>query len=251
MTANLLILGGTSEAVRLAVILADRPGLRVISSLAGRTTVPRRPPGDVRIGGFGGHAGLGGFLHDESIDAVIDATHPFASQMGWNADRACSAAAVPLLRLDRPGWTSEAGDDWEEVDSWEDAAATLRRQARRVLLALGRQTLEPFAGLDGIWCLVRSVERPEPPPAMAQATFISSRGPFTYDAEMALLTDHRIDTVVCKNSGGRSGYAKIEVARALGLRVVMRRRPLRPDLPTAVTPEDAARWLEAALYQRP
>ena len=123
----------------------------------------------------------------------------------------------------------------------------LRRHAHRVLLALGRQNLEPFAGLDEILCLVRSVERPDPPPAMAQASFISSRGPFTFEAEMALLTDNRIDTIVCKNSGGSPGYAKIDAARALGLRVVMQRRPPRPDLPTLVSPDDAALWLDAAL----
>jgi precorrin-6A/cobalt-precorrin-6A reductase len=251
MTTNLLILGGTAEATKLAGLLVGRPGLRIVSSLAGRTTAPHLPPGEVRIGGFGGHAGLSGFLRDETIDVVVDATHPFATRMGWNADRACAAAAIPLLRLERPAWLQQPGDRWDEFDTWEEAAQLLRRQSRRVLLALGRQNLAPFADLGDVWCLIRSVDRPEPPPAMANAAFISSRGPFTLEAELALLSDNEVDTIVCKNSGGPAGYAKIEAARALGLGVVMLRRPLRPDLPWVTSPEDAAVWLESALMPYP
>ena len=40
----------------------------VISSLAGRTQHPILPPGDVRIGGFGGAAGLARFLTERGIE---------------------------------------------------------------------------------------------------------------------------------------------------------------------------------------
>ena len=238
-----LILGGTTEGYALAGTLAPLAGLRVVSSLAGRTASPRHPPGELRIGGFGGAAGLAAYLPAERIAAVIDATHPFAARMGWNAAEACRDAGVPLLRLERPAWTQVPGDRWEEVDDWDEAARTLAARARRVLLARGRQELAPFAGLDDIWFLIRSVDAPDPLPPFAQAEVKLARGPFTLDDERDLLRTHGIDTLVCKNSGGTATDAKLAAARLLGVRVVMRRRPVRPALPTVATVAAAVAWL--------
>jgi precorrin-6A/cobalt-precorrin-6A reductase len=246
MPRNLLILGGITEAYALARELSAREDLHVITSLAGRTKSPRIPEGDLRVGGFGGPEGLATYLADQRIDAVVDCTHPFASRMGWNAAAACATRSVPLLRLERPAWVRREGDHWNEVDDWEEAAAAVHAQASRVLLALGRQELEPFAPLDEVWFLIRSVEAPDPMPAFAQAELLLTRGPFSLVGERALLTERSIDTIVCKNSGGPTD-AKLEAARALGVRVVMKRRPPRPETPTATSVTEALQWLG---YQR-
>jgi precorrin-6A/cobalt-precorrin-6A reductase len=241
---TVLILGGTSEGRELARALADKPGLCVVSSLAGRTQSPRMPPGEVRIGGFGGANGLADYLRARRIAIVIDATHPFAATIGDNARRACRAAGVPLLRLERPAWRAGAGDRWTEVADWDEAARIVGATARRVLLALGRRELAPFAALDHVWFLVRSVEPPQPMPPFRQVELVLDRGPFALDGERMLLAGHGIDTIVCRNSGGRSADAKLVAARELGLRVVMRRRPARPaDLPTAATVDEAVAWV--------
>lgn len=254
MARNLLILGGSAEAYALARELLERPDVRVISSLAGRTGTPRRPVGEVRIGGFGGPEGVATYLRENSIDAVVDCTHPFAVRMGWNAVAGCTAAGVPLLRLERPAWVRQAGDRWNEVDEWNEAAALVGAHARRVLMAVGRQELEPFAGLAHVWFLIRSVEAPDPLPPFAQAEILLARGPFTYEFERALLTTRGIDAIVCKNSGGPTD-AKLVAARTLGVRVVMKNRPRRPDTPTAASVAEALYWLEylphgAAFHRR-
>ncbi|MCJ9725331.1 precorrin-6A/cobalt-precorrin-6A reductase, partial [Agrobacterium sp. BETTINA12B] len=51
---RILILGGTTEARRLAQALASRADLDVTLSLAGRTADPAPQPVPVRTGGFGG-----------------------------------------------------------------------------------------------------------------------------------------------------------------------------------------------------
>ncbi|OAN46672.1 cobalt-precorrin-6A reductase [Paramagnetospirillum marisnigri] len=244
MTRRILILGGTAEANALAQRLAGRPGLAVVVSLAGRTRAPRLPPGEVRIGGFGGPQGLEAFLRENAITAVIDATHPFAARMGLNAFQACQACTVPLLRLERPAWVAQAGDRWHEVEDWDEAIAALRDSARRVLLAVGRQEVALFAILERIWFLIRSVEAPEPLPAFAQAEAMLARGPFSVADEAALLQDRAIDTVVCKNSGGDD--AKLVAARQLGLTVVMRRRPRRPETATVAGIEEALAWISGS-----
>ncbi|HEX9449214.1 MAG TPA: cobalt-precorrin-6A reductase [Dongiaceae bacterium] len=245
---TLLILGGTTEGYKLAEAAVALPSLRVISSLAGRVGSPRLPAGEVRIGGFGGVAGLVDYLKRERVDAMIDATHPFASRMGWNAASASAEVGTPLLRLERPAWRPVEGDRWTEIDSWPEAAAVLRdddrmQPARRVFLALGRQELAHFTGLDAIWFLIRSVEAPDASLHFVQSELLLARGPFRYADERALLEQHRIDTIVCKNSGGNATDGKLTAARDLGLRVIMLRRPRRPDLLSAPDVPAAMAWL--------
>ncbi|HLO77444.1 MAG TPA: cobalt-precorrin-6A reductase [Magnetospirillum sp.] len=246
MARNILILGGITEAYALARELAELPDMRVISSLAGRTGNPRLPVGEVRIGGFGGPEGLATYLRDNRIDAVVDCTHPFAARMGWNAAEGCAAAGVPLLRLERPAWVRQEGDLWDEVDDWPEAVALVGAQSKRVLMAVGRQELEPFAGLDHVWFLIRSVEAPDPMPPFAQAEILLARGPFTLESERDLLTARGIDTIICKNSGGPTD-TKLAAARELGVRVVIKNRPHRPDTPKAASVAEALYWLG---YQR-
>ncbi|MGQ9658569.1 MAG: cobalt-precorrin-6A reductase [Thermochromatium sp.] len=247
MPANLLILGGTTEAYDLAERLAGREDWHVINSLAGRTANPRLPAGETRLGGFGGIAGLARYLDERSIRAVIDITHPFAARMGWNAAEACRLAGVPLLRLERPAWRPAPGDAWVPVATWTEAAKALSQiEARRVLLAVGRQELAHFAGIENIWFLIRLVTPPEPKPNFPAAEWLYARGPFALDDERALFDTWAIDTLVCKNSGGEATVAKLIAARERGIRVVMLQRPERPtDVRQVDSIEAALEWLAA------
>ncbi|WP_329490701.1 cobalt-precorrin-6A reductase [Kitasatospora sp. NBC_01246] len=260
MRAHLLVLGGTTEARALAAALASDPapedpgpgltrqgatGPRVTSSLAGRVAAPRLPAGEVRIGGFGGPDGLAAWLRAERVDAVVDATHPFAAVMSRNAALAAAATGVPLLALRRPGWSPVDGDRWHPVESLDAAAAVLPGLGRRVFLTTGRQGIGAFAHLDGLRFLARSVDPPEPP-VPAALDVLLDRGPFTLDGERALLREHRIDVVVTKDSGGAATAPKLTAARELGLPVVVVERPAPPaGVPAAASVPAALDWLAA------
>ncbi|WP_399887178.1 cobalt-precorrin-6A reductase [Streptomyces sp. BBFR51] len=256
---HVLILGGTTEARRLAELLAagPPPGPRVTNSLAGRVTTPRTPPGEVRIGGFGGAEGLAAWLREHTVDLLVDATHPFAGTIGFHAARAAATAGVPLLALRRPGWTPVEGDVWHDAGSLAEAAALLPALGRRVFLTTGRLGLAAFAGPAGpadLWFLVRSVEAPEAPegPLPPRTEILLDRGPFTLDAERALLRRHRIDVLVTKDSGGAATAPKLTAAREAGVPVIVVRRPPVPeDVPVATGPEQAARWVREAYARRP
>nr|BFD81189.1 cobalt-precorrin-6A reductase [Streptomyces sp. Xyl84] len=248
---HVLILGGTTEARRLAELLHGTPAVRATSSLAGRVAGPRLPPGEVRVGGFGGTEGLTAWLREHAVDALIDATHPFAGTISFHAARAAATAHVPLLALRRPGWVPVAGDRWHEAASLEEAARLLPGLGRRVFLTTGRTGLAAFAGLDGLWFLVRSVDAPEPPHPAAMEVLLD-RGPFGLDGERELLRRHRIDVVVTKDSGGAATAPKLTAAREAGLPVVMVRRPPVPEgVPSVATPQEAAHWLAGRLPGRP
>ncbi len=244
--ARVLLLAGTSEASVLAALLVDRPGVEVVASLAGRTAEPVALPCAVRTGGFGGVDGLVRTLREGRYDALVDATHPFAAVMPQHAAEAAAVVGTPRLRVVRPPWRSVPGDDWHEVSDLAEAATALARlDAHRVFLTTGRLELQPFAGLPGVHIVVRSIEPPEPLPLDPRTTtVVLARGPFTIDDERALLRDHRVDTLVTKNSGAEATAAKLVAARALGIRVVMVRRPSGPPGPEVASPDAAVDWLE-------
>lgn len=246
--ANILILGGTTDARRIAERLAERPELNVRLSLAGRTAAPAALPVPVRIGGFGGAERLAAYLKAERIDVLIDATHPYAKAMSANAAWATQTVGLPLIALQRPAWAQVEGDRWIEVDGVGEAVEALGATPRRVFLALGRKDIAPFAQAPQHYYLVRSVDPIDPPLAVPHADYIRARGPFSEENDRALLTKHRIDIVVSKNSGGNATYGKIAAARALALPVVMLRRPPPlPDAPTVGTVDEVIALLDHAL----
>ncbi|MGW2959066.1 cobalt-precorrin-6A reductase [Streptomyces sp. NPDC001220] len=227
MSAHVLILGGTTEARELAAALAARPGVRVTTSLAGRVSRPGALPGEVRIGGFGGAEGLADWLREQRVDALVDATHPFAETITANAAVAAARTGVAALVLRRPGWRPGPGDRWHPVASLPAAADLLPRFGPRVLLTTGRLGLSAFAHLTGRHFVVRSVEPPEPP-VPPHTEVLLARGPFTVADETALLRENLIDVLVTKDSGGAATAAKLTAARELALPVVVVRRPPLP-----------------------
>ncbi|MEU0129799.1 MULTISPECIES: cobalt-precorrin-6A reductase [unclassified Streptomyces] len=245
MPLHVLVLGGTTEARRIAESLVAMDRVRVTSSLAGRVARPSLPPGEVRVGGFGGAGGMADWLREHRVAAVIDATHPFAGTISFNAAAAAAAVHVPLLAVRRPGWVPVAGDRWHLTDSLAGAAQLLPGLGRRVFLTTGRMGLAAFAELDSLWFLMRSVDAPETP-CPPRTELLLDRGPFSLEGERELIRRHRIDVLVTKDSGGDATAPKLTAAREAGIPVVVVRRPPVPgDVPVAGTPEEAVTWLRA------
>ncbi|MCM2292225.1 cobalt-precorrin-6A reductase [Allorhizobium sp. BGMRC 0089] len=217
---RILILGGTAEAAALAIRLVAEGEAEIITALAGRTAHPADLPGRVRMGGFGGVEGLTAYLIREGIEAVYDATHPFARNISRNAAIACQNAGIPLTVLTRPAWRAVEDDQWQSVADEAEAAAALPHKAR-VFLALGRQHIAPFAARNDCFFLIRMVDPPAHALPFADHALIIGKATADTEAECQLLADHAITHIVCRNSGGSAGYGKISAARHLGLPVIM------------------------------
>ena len=244
---RILILGGTTEARILGERLAARGGLEVTLSLAGRTARPVAHAVPVRAGGFGGAAGLADYLMANGIDALIDATHPYASVISANAVEAARKTGVAFIALRRPPWIKIAGDHWTEVNDTAAAAAAIGAQPRNVFVALGRNDLLPFAAAPRHIYLFRSVDPIDPPLPLPQATYITARGPFSEADDRTLMQAHGVDVVIAKNSGGTAAYGKIAAARALGIEVILVRRPAAAATPAVESIDAVMEWLDHAL----
>ncbi|MEL4356479.1 MULTISPECIES: cobalt-precorrin-6A reductase [unclassified Luteococcus] len=245
MTLRVLILGGTTEGRELAKVLAEQPDVSVLSSLAGAVPKPRLPVGQVRIGGFGGVDGLRAALAE--IDVVVDATHPFAQGMSANAAAACATPLpdgrrIPLLRLERPAWPVE--DGWHLAATHEQAAELAADLGKRPFVTVGRNELARYLpALGGCAVLARMVQAPDlvAPDAWR---IITSRGPYTFDGDLAIMREHGTDVLVTKNSGGHFTRPKMDVARELGIPCVVVERPHPADgVETVSDVDEAAAWV--------
>jgi precorrin-6A/cobalt-precorrin-6A reductase len=242
---NILILGGTTEASALAQALALR-GDRAVLSYAGRVASPKPQPVPTRVGGFGGAAGLAAYLRAQRVTHLIDATHPFAARMSANAVAAAATTGVPLIALTRPAWTAEPGDDWRHVRDIEAAVAALAGPRRAVMLALGRMHVAAFAAQPQHRYLLRFVDAPEVAPALPDHHLVVDRGPFHLAGDVALLREHAIDLIVCKNAGGTGAHAKLLAARQMAIPVLMIDRPILTERRQVDAVADVLRWIDHA-----
>ena len=239
---RVLILGGTSEANRLAAAIAAA-GFDAIYSYAGRTQVPVNQPLPTRIGGFGGADGLADLIRQGEFTHVVDATHPFATEISRNALTACAATATPLVALERKPWIAAADDRWIEVDDITAAVAALPQARANIFLAIGRQHVAPFAGKPQHAYTLRFIDAAAGPLPLPDADLIVSRGPFTLAGELLLLRSRHIEWIVARNSGGEGARAKIDAARELRLSVVMIKRPERPKRLRVESVTEVMQWL--------
>ena len=242
MSANLLVLGGTSEATALGKALAAASYTATIS-LAGRVAKPVPQPLPLRVGGFGGVLGMVDYLHQHRITHVIDATHPFAAQISTNAVAACAQAHVPLIALTRAPWQAQPGDRWQTVPDIPAAITALGGTRRRVMLAIGRMHLAEFSANPQHFYLLRMISRPVVAPPFPDHHIVVARGPFGTEGDRTLMETHRIDLVVSKNSGGTAAYAKIAAARILGLPVLLIDRPPLPPRRDVFQVGDVMDWI--------
>ncbi len=219
---NILILGGTSEARQLAGRLVAM-GHKVTTSLAGRTQDPILPEGGLRMGPFGGIAGLNAYLRAAKVDRLIDATHPYAGQISVNAVAAAALTGIKLVRYMRKPWTQKPGQNWTIAGTAQEAADSLPSSAT-VLLTTGHAGLETYLERDDCFFLVRVIEAPGMDlPRHAQ--ILQTRPPYNVEDEMALMRRHEITHLISKNSGGAQTSAKLDAAQQAGVRVIMIARP--------------------------
>ncbi|WP_310488787.1 precorrin-6A/cobalt-precorrin-6A reductase, partial [Chamaesiphon sp. VAR_69_metabat_338] len=140
-------------------------------------------------------------------------------------------------------WARSPEDIWIEVESIEAAVAAIPASAERIFVTIGRQQLAPFAVLTDRWCLMRSIDPPDPSIPLPPGKLLLDRGPFSLEGERELFREYQIQAIVSKNSGGDATYAKIIAARELGLPVIMVQRPSLPEGEIVADVAGAIAWL--------
>ncbi len=241
---NILLLGGTTEGRSLACRLA-RTSSHVTVSVAtpyGRDLLTESLPVDssnvnVRQGRLDSNT-FGNLLQSESVDLVIDATHPFAEIISNLAVEACESENCELVRLERPIATRPDRDEREKVQHPEHAARRLSSTTDRILLTTGTRNLHlyteaisdrnllhvrilPFESSIET-CLDEGISRNQ---------IIAMQGPFSVGMNRETFRQFRIHTLVTKESGRGSGLKeKLKAAAQEELRTILIKRPALPPV---------------------
>ncbi len=227
----ILILGGTTEGRRAVQALDESGATYYYSTRDGGQDVTLRH--GVRLQGALDAEAMEAFIRAKGIRLVVDAAHPFAAALHANAAQAAARCGIPRLRYERIYPPRDPALTW--CRDYADALAQMQQAAVRAPLVLtGVQSIAPLRPLwhDNARCRVRILDRDASrlvahkagiPPA--QLCYYRADGD-----ETALLRTLRPDAVLLKESGTTGGFgAKVQAARALGIRVfVVKRPPLPP-----------------------
>ncbi len=227
----LWVLAGTGDACEIISRLVQE-GFTVVASATtrhGAELAKRAGACEVVVGQLGYEEMLR-LIGERGIDAVIDATHPFAAEASENAMRAAEQAGVGYIRYEREG-LSLAGDGVHPVGSFEEAARLASKLGRVVFYTAGIKNLPVFLR----HCTSRVVVRVLPTRdaiarveelGVAPENIIAMYPRFNSELEAALLRAYRAEVLVAKESGREGGTAeKVKAAMELGIPVVMLRRP--------------------------
>lgn len=239
---KLLLLAGTSEARRLARDLAQEPEIETLASLAGVTREPLDLAVPMRSGGFGGREAFVAYLKAQNFDAVVDATHPFASIISKRCCEVCRELNLPHVQILRPQWHPQTGDLWTFIDD-ESAAANHIPQGTVVFLATGRQTLHRYDNMTGRKLICRQIDSTEGAFPFEGGEYLIGRPPFSVEEEVELFTRLKVDFLVVKNAGGQLSQSKLIAARQMQLPVLLINRPPVLDCTRVETSDAALDWV--------
>ncbi|MEL6222381.1 MAG: cobalt-precorrin-6A reductase [Cyanobacteria bacterium J06627_8] len=242
---RLWLIGGTHESRILAerLVEAKRPTVVTMTTESARSLYPPSPLLVLFVGRLSS-ATLPAFLHQHSVGAILDASHPFAVQISELAIAVAQSNTIPYLRFERPSVSeamsseatskpsAEATPTHHLVPSIDELINSDRLLNQRVLLTLGYRWLPYFQSWQSETTLfARILPSLDALSTALDAGFTSDRlialrPPISAEFEKALWTQWQISMVVTKASGAPGGEAiKHRVAKELGIKLITIARP--------------------------
>jgi precorrin-3B C17-methyltransferase len=228
------VFSGTSDGNALAREIGAAGHAIVVSSASeyGAELAGKHCPGAAVIAGRLGIERRRELLRESQASAIVDATHPYATEISPQLIALARELALPYLRYERPRAMGELPA--RHVASMEDAAQLAMQLGQRIFLATGSKDIASFVHADGAathqWFarlapdpqhLQRAIDA-----GLPRSHLVAMQGPFSQMANETLWRDWRIDCVVTKDSGDAGGYqAKAAAAAALGIPLIVVDRP--------------------------
>lgn len=220
------LIGGTSESKSIAQFISSHNYSWVATVVTeSAKKLYANLPGLVKVGSLN-EATLAQFLIDRNIKCIIDASHPFATEISALAMK----TGLPYLRFERSNVKIEPPTI--VVPDLESVLHPKYLSGRCILLTLGVKALPyfvPWQDRSTIWA--RILPNPESYQQAIRSGFaperlISQRLPVKIDRERELWQNLKIDTVITKASGDAGGVAiKQTVAKELEISLIVIDRP--------------------------
>ena len=232
--SKLWLIGGTSESVTLAKQLQHHrvPLIVTVTTDSACNNYPQSPEISIQKQRFIDDESLAEWIYHFKITGVLDASHPFATEISQRAMRVSAKLALSYLRFERASVTAVQSQQITEIEQGTKSLSRDFLQGKRVLLTVGSQALAQFARWQDCADLFARILPSESALKMAyQAGFsrdrlIALQPPLSFELECALWQHWRISLVITKASGHAGGEdIKRHVAEALQIPLLIIKRP--------------------------
>lgn len=170
-------------------------------------------------------------IKEKSCSLVVDATHPYATEVTKNISLAVKKTGAEYLRLVRE--KSETKERYMYVSSVKEAAQYLEKNPMKTLLTIGSKELTHFTNIPGFAenVFARVLPFAEVVENCTQMGFkgkqlICMQGPFSTELNVAMVNSLQIDCIITKDSGDTGGFLeKCQAADQTGAKLMIIGRP--------------------------
>ena len=235
-----LIFGGTTEGRKAVEVLEEAGSPYFYSTKTGEQDIALHH-GTVISGAMDGEAMLA-FCREHGIRLVVDAAHPFATQLHETIARVCSDLQVPVIRYER------IYPPRDPSITWIDDYAQVPTDVHSLLATTGVQSIGKLKWLEreGVKVIYRILNR-ESSIQLAHQQGATDEQLCYYETDP--LTPFRgnfdvdADAILLKESGLSGGFTeKVEAARQKGMRIIAIKRPKDPSRPPLKGEENNGGW---------
>ena len=229
------LIGGTSESVIIAQLIAQNKLNFIVSVTTDNAChlYESLASCQIFVGKLTGKMIID-FINKHHISAIVDCSHPFATEISRSVIAMSKSLNLPYLRFDRPEVNITASDS---LVTWVSSLESLITdnsplEGKRVLLTIGAKYLPLFQNYQSsAFLYTRILPYPDSLNLAYQGGFtcdriIALRPPISKDLETALWKSWQIEIVVTKAAGKAGGEdIKYQVAQALNIPLIIIARP--------------------------
>ncbi|MGN0482030.1 MAG: precorrin-6A reductase [Lachnospiraceae bacterium] len=161
------------------------------------------------------------FIWQGAYDAVVDATHPYATVVSEQIRYCMSGSRIPFFRLKR-NCTVNYNREWAQMtffDSHVACAAELEKSSGNILLTTGSKELRVYAAQEKLRerLFVRVLPSEESIATCREnglqgRQILAMQGPFSTELNLALMRHFQIQVLVTKESGKTGGFLEKQAA---------------------------------------
>ncbi len=222
----ILVFGGTTEGRKAVEVLEEGGNAYYYSTKTGEQDITLHH--GQRIDGALDAEAMQTFCGEHDIRLIVDAAHPFASQLHQTIAQVSESLNIPTIRYERIYPERDAEITWIEDYS------QIPHDIRSLLATTGVQSISKLKPLEaaGVKVFYRILNR-ESSIALAQKQGASPEQLCFYENPQDMPVD--AEAILLKESGLSGGFSeKVEAAKASGMRIIALKRPQTPAIFTIV-----------------
>lgn len=228
---RILLLGGTSDSLRVLDYLGEKGHWVVTSVVTDYGRILAEKHGQPVIQGRLTAQQMVAYMQEQSIDLLLDVTHPFADLVSKEAIKAADQAKIPYLRFERPATEDLSGSVL--VRSYQEAIDWIKEHGHQVVyLGTGSKTLGLFVeGVPDCRFIARVLPTSQVLAHCESLGLVADqidalKSPLSIELQRALLERSQASVFVTKESGQVGGIReKIDLCAELGIICVIICRP--------------------------